>query len=157
MICPIKRDFKQSEDFCRKDKTSGEWIVKYFQKHPRHPDYGTEKRDCTPLHCGKSGIEKQAKRRGTGAYRFCGKISSRKGLFGEGFSVFYFCPKRIPVLESFRSKAHTDSRRQPGDKPACDKALERKSYTGKQWEAYITNRVKRTWVHSGCLERCVGR
>ena len=94
MICPIKRDFKQSEDFCRKDKTSGEWIVKYFQKHPRRPDHGTEKRDCTPLHCGKSGIEKQAKRRGTGAYRFCGKISSRKGLFWGRFFCVLFLPKR---------------------------------------------------------------
>ena len=68
-------------------------------------------------------MEKQAAKEITGAYRFCGKISSLKGLFGEGFSVFCFCPNGIPVLEPFRSQAHTDSRRQPGYKPACYKDL----------------------------------
>lgn len=68
-------------------------------------------------------MEKQAAKEITGAYRFCGKISSLKGLFWEGFPCSVFCPKRIPVLEPFRLKAHTDSRRQPGYKPACYKDL----------------------------------
>ncbi len=77
-------------------------------------------------------MEKQAAKEITGAYRFCGKISSRKGLFWEGFSVFCFCLNGIPVSEPFRLKAHTDYRRQPEHKPACYKGLERKFYTGKQ-------------------------
>lgn len=68
-------------------------------------------------------MEKQAAKEITGAYRFCGKIGSLKGLFGEGFSVFCFCLKRIPVLEPFRLKAHTDYKRPPGYKLACDKDL----------------------------------
>ena len=39
-------------------------------------------------------MEKQAAKDITGAYRFCGKISSRKGLFLEWVSVFCFLPKR---------------------------------------------------------------
>ena len=89
-------------------------------------------------------MEKQAAKEITGAYRFCGKIGSLKGLFLEGVFVFCFCLKRIPVSEPFRLQAHTDYRRQPGDKPACDKDLERKFHTGKQREMYTTNRVKRT-------------
>ena len=89
-------------------------------------------------------MEKQAAKEITGAYRFCGKIGSLKGLFLEWVSVFCFCPNGIPVLEPFRLKAHTDYKRQPRDKPACDKDLERKFHTGKQRETYTTNRVKRT-------------
>lgn len=68
-------------------------------------------------------MEKQAAKEITGAYRFCGKISSPKGLFWEGFSAFCLFPNGIPVSETFRLKAHTDSRRQPGYKPACYKDL----------------------------------
>lgn len=89
-------------------------------------------------------MEKQAAKEITGAYRFCGKIGSLKGLFGEGVSVFCFCLKRIPVLKPFRLQAHTDYNRPSGHKPACYKGLERKFYTGKQREVYTTNRVKRT-------------
>lgn len=77
-------------------------------------------------------MEKQAAKEIAGAYRFCGKNSSLKGMFWEGFSVFCFCPNGIPVLKPFRLKAHMDSRRQPGYKPACDKGLEKKFHTGKQ-------------------------
>lgn len=115
------------------------------------------KRKYTRLHFGKSGMEKQAAKEIAGAYRFCGKKRLRKDVFLEGVSVICFYPNSMPVLEPFRSQAHTDCRRQPGDKPACYKGLERKFYTGKQREAYTTNRVKVTWVYSGCLERCVGK
>lgn len=38
-------------------------------------------------------MEKQAAKEITGAYRFCGKISSLKGLFWGRVSVFCFLPK----------------------------------------------------------------
>ncbi len=50
-------------------------------------------------------MEKQAAKEITGAYRFCGKISSRKGLFLEGVSVFCFLPKTHTGFEAVSFKS----------------------------------------------------
>ena len=61
---------------------------------------GIIKRKYTQLNFGRSGMKKQAAKEITGAYRFCGKIGSLKGLFGEGFSVFCFLPKTHTGFEA---------------------------------------------------------
>lgn len=118
MICPIKRNFKQSEDFRRKDKTSGEWIVEYFQKHPRHPNHGDHKKKIHSIAIWEKRHGKTGRKRDYRRIPVLRKNQfAERPVFGRGFCVLFFAQNAYRFWSRFVQKRIRIITGHPGTNP----------------------------------------